>query len=192
VEHSALIDPGRSALVLIDLQRGTLARTWAPHSSETVLANSLLLTNAVQAAGGCVVFVRVEFEPSGKDRVSVPVDFEPQGPVPDREAAAFPRELAELKPDVVIVKRQWSAFYGTELDLQLRRRNISHIILAGVATNFGVESTAREAWQRNYAVTLVEDACSSLGNWHEFAITTIFPHISKVKSTQQVLSSLKA
>jgi len=185
-------DARRAALVLIDLQQYVLARTWTPHSSETVLLNSVALAKAVRAAGGCTIFVRVDFDAAGRDRLSLPVDFGPPGPIPSPESSGFHSEIAALQPDIVIVKRQWSAFYGTELDLQLRRRNISHIFLVGLATNFGVESTAREAWQGNYSVTLVEDATSSVGNYHEFAVKNIFPHISQVKSTQEVLASLRS
>jgi nicotinamidase-related amidase len=45
-----------------------------------------------------------------------------------------------------VTKHQWGAFYGTDLDVQLRRRGIQTIVLGGVATNIGVESTARQAW----------------------------------------------
>ena len=53
--------------------------------------------------------------------------------------------------DIVITKRQWGAFHGTELDLQLRRRGIRGIVLGGIATNFGVEFTGAPglgAWLR--------------------------------------------
>ena len=59
--------------------------------------------------------------------------------------AEFVSELTPTPSDVVITKRQWGAFYGTELDLQLRRRKIDTIVLCGISTDFGVESTARFA-----------------------------------------------
>jgi len=91
----------------------------------------------------------------------------------------------------VIVKRSWSAFYGTELDLQLRRRGIDTVIITGVATNFGVESTARDAWHHNYAVVIAEDACASRDEaMHHFAINSILPRISRVRSTIDILSGL--
>ncbi|MGO8227374.1 isochorismatase family protein, partial [Rhizobium ruizarguesonis] len=67
----------------------------------------------------------------------------PEGGLP-AAALAVPPEIAALAADVNIVKHHWSAFYGTEMDLQLRRRGIRTVILAGVATNFGVESTIRD------------------------------------------------
>jgi nicotinamidase-related amidase len=63
--------------------------------------------------------------------------------------------------DLQITKRQWGAFYGTELDLQLRRRGIRTIVLGGVATQIGVESTAREAYEHGYELINVRDATAS-------------------------------
>ncbi|MGO9757626.1 MAG: isochorismatase family protein, partial [Roseiarcus sp.] len=92
---------------------------------------------------------------------------------------------------IVITKRQWGAFYGTELDLQLRRRGIGTVVLAGVATNFGVESTAREAWQHNYAVVVAEDAVTSLSEeLHRFSIDKILPRIARVRSTAEIVGAL--
>jgi nicotinamidase-related amidase len=92
--------------------------------------------------------------------------------------------------DILVTKRQWGAFHGTELDLQLRRRGIQTIVLGGVATNMGVESTARQAWEHGYAVVLAEDATSAMSaQMHDFAIGNIFPRISRVvKSADLTLS----
>ena len=90
-----------------------------------------------------------------------------------------------------MTKRQWGAFYGTDLDLQLRRRGVKTIVLCGIATNFGVESTARDAWERNYEIIFAEDAMSSMeAESHHFAITRIFPRLGRVRSTEQVLAEL--
>ena len=93
--------------------------------------------------------------------------------------------------DICITKRQWGAFYGTELDLQLRRRGVRTIVLGGIATNIGVESTARDAWERGYAIILAEDATSGQSaELHKFAIENIFPRISRVtKSTEIAFGS---
>lgn len=58
--------------------------------------------------------------------------------------------LAPQAGDLRIVKRQWGALYGTELDLSLRRRGIEIIVLAGISTNVGAESTARDAFEPGY------------------------------------------
>ena len=89
--------------------------------------------------------------------------------------------------DIVVHKRNWGAFYGTDLDLHLRRRGVTTIVLAGIATNFGVESTARDAWERNYAVVIAEDACTTASaDLHKVAIEVILPRISRIVKTADV------
>ncbi len=89
--------------------------------------------------------------------------------------------------DLTILKRQWGAFTGTELDLQLRRRGVKTIVLAGIATNFGVESTARSAWELGYDLVLVEDACTSLdADLHRIAIDKILPRISRIVTADSI------
>jgi nicotinamidase-related amidase len=91
----------------------------------------------------------------------------------------------------VITKRQWGAFYGTELDLQLRRRGIRTIVIGGIATNFGVESTARDAFERGYEQVFAEDAMSSVSaEAHRFAVSVVFPRIGRVRSTDEILQAL--
>jgi nicotinamidase-related amidase len=83
--------------------------------------------------------------------------------------------------DVLITKRQWGAFHGTELDLQLRRRGVATMVLAGITTNMGVESTARQAWEHGYSVVIAADATSAnSAEMHNFALKFIFSRISRV------------
>ncbi len=92
----------------------------------------------------------------------------------------------------VIGKRQWGAFYGTELDLQLRRRGIDTILLAGISTNIGVESTARDAYERGYEQVFVEDAMTARdAGEHAHTVRLIFPRIGRVRSTADVLAALE-
>ena len=102
-------------------------------------------------------------------------------------------EILALPARVLITKRQQSAFYGTELDLQLRRRGIATVVISGVATNFGVEATARDAHNLNYAVVIAADACSSVApTLHEFAIAKILPRIARVRSSSDIIAALGA
>ncbi len=72
--------------------------------------------------------------------------------------------------DLLITKRQWGAFHGTPLDQLLRRRGIKTIVMGGIATNFGVESTARAAIEQGYAVVFAEDAMTTMSaEMHQFA-----------------------
>ena len=87
---------------------------------------------------------------------------------------------------------QWGAFYGTELDLQLRRRGIDTILLAGISTNVGVESTARDAYERGYEQVFVEDAMAARSpDEHLHTIRTVFARIGRVRLTAEVLAALE-
>lgn len=187
--------PRTTAVVLIDLQKGVLAMPLAPRGAAEIVANAAALARRLGEAGGTVVLVHVAFAGNLIDRLSQPVDLAmalPQGGLPP-DWAEFAPKIAALPADIVITKRQWGAFHGTELDLQLRRRGIATVILAGVATNFGVESTAREAWQNNYAVILAEDACASVSpEHHAFSVDRIMPRIARVRSTAEILAALEA
>jgi nicotinamidase-related amidase len=188
------LDPRTTALVLIDLQKGIVARELTPHTAAKVLENAQRLGRRFNEAGGLVVFVHVTFSADGADRLRQTVDSPtavPLGGFPP-EWAEFAAELSDVRAGVVITKRQWSAFYGTELDLQLRRRGMTTIVLCGIATNFGVEGTARDAWQHGYELVVVEDACASMGQGsHEFSVERILPRLGRVRSTAQVLGALQ-
>lgn len=141
------LDPARTALVLIDLQQGIVAMPLAPRSGDEVVAASKALAARFRAAGAPVVLVRVGWSADGADRP--PRNVDKPAPIPP---GGLPQGWSELvdglaEPgDVHVLKKQWGAFTGTDLDLQLRRRGITTIVLAGIATNFGVESTARHGW----------------------------------------------
>jgi len=114
----------------------------------------------------------------------------PPGGLPEEWSDLAP-EIAALPAAVSITKRQWSAFHGTELDLQLRRRGVRSVVVAGIATNFGVESTARDAWQLGYAVVVAEDACTSLGaDLHDLAIAKTLPRVSRVRQVADIAGAL--
>lgn len=90
----------------------------------------------------------------------------------------------------MIERQQWGGFYGTDLDAQLRRRNISTIVLCGVATGFGVDTTAREAYQHNYQQIFAEDAMGSLSEEEQaYVCTNIFPRMGKLRSTKEILNA---
>lgn len=187
------IDPTITALVLIDLQQSNVARELAPHSAQQVVAHSAQLAEAMRQRGGTVVYVRVLI----KELLPLSADVALSRPA---SAPPLPENATDLVPeagcqegDIVIAKRQWGAFQGTDLEQQLRRRGITTLVLAGIATNFGIESTARAATDLGYAVVFADDAMSSLrADLHEFSIKNIFPFMGKVRSTANLLSSLAA
>jgi nicotinamidase-related amidase len=190
---SLTIDPRKTALVLIDLQQGIVGRPCAPRSGPDVVGNAERLAERFRALGATVVLVHVTFHPDFKDFLSPPADA-----ATPFNVSALPPSWSDIVPelgpkpgDLLIAKRQWGAFYGTELDLQLRRRGVGTIVLGGISTNIGVESTARSAYEHGYAQVLVEDAmASSTAEMHAFAVKNIFPRLGQVRSTAEVLAAL--
>ena len=185
------IDPATTALVVIDLQKGIVSFPAAPHETAKVVANAALLAAAFRAKGAPVFLVRVTPSSDKKDALAPETDSAPlaRGNMPAEWADIVP-ELGPEPNDFVITKRQWGAFYGTELDLQLRRRGIRTIVLCGIATSIGVESTARDAYERGYRQIFAEDAMASRSAAeHEHAITRIFPRLGRVRGADEILAA---
>ncbi|MGV7209829.1 isochorismatase family protein [Oxalobacteraceae bacterium A2-2] len=185
------LDPASTALVLIDLQHSNVARQLAPHSAQDVVQRGAALASAMREAGGAVVYVRVLVN----ELLSLPSDVrvgrDPSAPPLPPQAWELAPEAGWREGDIVIAKRQWGAFHGTGLDQLLRRRGVRTIILGGIATNFGVESTARAATDLGYALLFAEDAMSSVSaELHEFAVRKLFPILGKVRTTEQLLELL--
>ncbi len=188
------IDPATTALVLIDLQKGIVAMPTAPYTSTEVISNSNLLLDAFHQHKAPAVIVRVAFNSDRSDALRPQVD-EPltssANPLPE-DWSTIVAELKSDKNDIFITKHQWGAFYGTELDLQLRRRGIKTIVIGGIATNYGVESTARDGYERGYQMIFAVNAMASrTATDHEFAVTRIFPRIGLVRTTDEILKALK-
>jgi nicotinamidase-related amidase len=186
------LDAATTALVLIDLQQGIVPYAKAPYDGAAVLANAAPLAQAFRAAKSPVVLVKVGFSADGGDALKSLVDApNPPGAPPANWMDDTP-ELPSRPGDIHIVKRQWGAFHGTELDLQLRRRGIRTIVLAGIATSIGVESTARFAWELGYDIVFAEDATSGPdAAMHANSFEKVFPRIGRVRKTADVLAALK-
>jgi nicotinamidase-related amidase len=189
------LEAATTALVVIDLQRGIAESPSAPHPAAEVVARAAMLARAFRAGGGTVVLVHVVRSADGKGGLKPITDSPPAWGA----GRAMPPDWADIVPDlgpeagdVVIVKRQWGAFYGTDLDLQLRRRGIDTIVLCGISTSHGVESTARDAYERGYQQIFVEDAMAARdAEDHRHTVGSILPRIGRVRSTEDVLAALR-
>ena len=182
------LDPQSTALVLIDLQKGILGHTLAPTTADELLARGQALAERFRAAKATVVLVNVAFSADGGDMLRQRVDEAPAMP-----AGGFPAGWSEFPPglmqpgDLLITKRQWSAFHGTELDLQLRRRGIRSIVLGGVSTQIGVESTARQAYEHGYELLIVKDATtSSVAEGHAMSMKHVLPRIARLVRSDDI------
>lgn len=191
--QSLQIDPEHTALVVIDLQMGIVAGATEPHAPAAVVAQAARLADACRARGAFVVLVRVDVAPDRRDALRPIVDAPTpwtQGDRPHGHADIVP-ELGPKDGDHVVTKRQWGAFYGTDLDLQLRRRGIDTIILCGISTSIGVESTARSAFEHGYQQIFAEDAMAAReAVEHQHALTHVFNRMGRVRSTGEILDAL--
>jgi nicotinamidase-related amidase len=183
------LDP-RTALVVIDLQKGVAHRLPA-HPAPPVVANAARLTAAFRNAALPVVLVNVAFSPDRADQLTPRADaVQPVGELPADFADLIP-ELDVQPGDIAITKHQWGAFYGTELDLQLRRRHVTGIVLCGISTSIGVESTARAAAERGYQIAFAADAMYDFKEIsHNHSVEHIFPRIGQVRTTQEIISAI--
>jgi nicotinamidase-related amidase len=164
------LDPARTALVLVDLMDRIVALPLEPHKGTDVLAAAETLADAFRSAGAPVVRVRVE-RPG--------VTEQPPG---SGLVAGLPRP-----GDVEVVKRTVGAFQGTGLDDELRGRGVTTVVFGGIATNLGVESTARAAADLGYDLVFVEDAMTALTRAeHEASVRLDFPRLGTVVRAAEV------
>ncbi|WP_405621660.1 isochorismatase family protein [Streptomyces sp. NBC_00076] len=164
------LDPARTALVLVDLMERIVALPLEPRKGTEVLAVGAELAATFRARGAHVVVVRVE-------RPGVPEQPPGSGLVPG---------LAQ-KGDVEMVKRTIGAFHGTGLDERLRELGVSTLVFGGIATNLGVESTARAASDLGYDLVFVEDAMAALtAAEHEASVRLDFPRLGTVVTAAEV------
>jgi nicotinamidase-related amidase len=185
------LDP-KTALVLIDLQNGIVGQPLVPHSGTETVARGRELAEAFREHGLQVILVNVSF---AKDFADVPPGRTDEGgmggELPPAGWDHIVPELDAQECDLRVTKHNWSAFHGTDLDTQLRRRGVTQIVLAGIRTSIGVESTAREAFAHGYHVTLATDAMadSSLP-MHENSVERVFPRLGERGTTAEIIELL--
>ena len=176
----------KTALVIVDLQQGILAFPMA-HPTAPLVDKARRLAAAFREKEMPVVLVNVTAtQPPGR------TDAGPIGFSPPANWLTLATELESQATDICVTKQQWGSFYGTALDLELRRRGITQLVLCGIATSIGVESTAREAYERGYNVTLVVDAMTDVSvEAHENAIARIFPRLGETTTTDALAARLR-
>jgi nicotinamidase-related amidase len=178
------IDP-RSALVVIDLQKGVVSLPTAPHAADTIVERSARLAQAYRKRGLPVVLVNVAGRAPGR------TDEEPRQFTPPADWSELVPELDRQPDDVLVTKQRWGAFLGTTLDAELKQRGVTQLVFTGIATSIGVESSARSAYDLGYHVVLVTDAMTDLNaDAHRRSIETVFPRMGEIATTDDVLARL--
>ncbi len=173
-----------SALVVIDLQKGIVSIP-AVHPIGEVIKRTASLARAFRKKGLPVVLVNVDGAAPGRTEA-----VRPKSP----RSADWADLVPELEPqpeDYRITKQRWGAFLGTDLDARLRQRGVTQIVLTGVATSAGVESTARSAYDLGYNVTLVVDAMTDRDAVaHQNSVEKVFPRLGETAMAADVLRRL--
>jgi nicotinamidase-related amidase len=178
-----VLDP-RTALIVVDLQKGVAAMAGA-HPMAGIVERSAVLAAAFRAKGLPVVLVNVDAVAPGRTQQARPI-------------SAFPPEFAELLPELnrqpsdhLVTKRTWGAFTGTDLEAYLKGEGVTQVVVTGVATSAGVESTARFAHELGFNVTLAVDAMTDMSaEAHENSVTRIFPRMGETGTTDEILALL--
>ena len=179
------IDP-RPALVLIDLQKGIVS-SHHDGSVDAVVEQAATLAAAFRQRALPVVLVNVTGPAPGRTEAgwSGGASTLPAG------WADIVDELAAQPEDHLITKRRRSAFHGTGLDTLLRDLGVTQIVLAGLSTSAGVESTARSASDHGYHVVLVTDAMTDNdADAHHNSVARIFPRLGETATTAEILDRL--
>ncbi|TWB96256.1 nicotinamidase-related amidase [Bradyrhizobium macuxiense] len=174
-----------TALIVVDLQAG-LAGAPFVHPFGDVVARACALITAFRRCGLPIVLVNVDGTAPG--RTERP---RPGGAFPDGWTDLLP-ELDPQPADIVVTKRTWGAFASTDIENQLRARGVTHVVIVGVATGTGVESTARQAFEAGFNVTLAIDAMTDARpNAHDYSIEHVFPRLGETGSTQEIIDLLE-
>jgi nicotinamidase-related amidase len=179
------LDP-KTALVVIDLQRGIVALPTV-HPTTEVVARAAALADAFRRRGLPVVLVTVSGPPAGRTERRSNVAQLPAG------WAELVPEMNRQPTDHAVTKRTWGAFTDTGLEEYLKNRGVTQVVIAGVATSIGVESTARQAHELGINVTLAVDAMTDRDpDAHANSVTRIFPRLGETGTAQEIIALLDA
>ena len=188
------LDLSTTALVLIDLENDIVTRPHlAPYTGPEVVERCATLAAAMRTAGAPIAYVHVLLHETEQHIVDRPTSAPSATPPPPDASNLVPEAGFQPGTDILIAKRGRGAFHGTALDQLLRRRGVRTIVIAGIATNIGVESTARAAADIGYNLVFASDAMTTMGaELHSFALEKIFPMFGRVRTTDEILAAIKA
>jgi nicotinamidase-related amidase len=180
-----MLDP-IAALIVVDLQKGIAGSTFA-HPIAGVISRPRALIKAFRRQELPVVLVNVAGRAPGRTEQPPRVQTLPEG-----WTDLIP-ELDWQSGDVVVTKRTWGAFASTDLETQLKAKGVTQVVITGVATGTGVESTARQAYECGFNVTLAVDAMTDARfEAHACSLTNVFPRLGETGTTQQIIDVLEA
>ncbi len=177
------LDPN-TALIVIDLQKGILAYPTV-HPSHDIARRAGELAAAFRRRKLQVVLVNVAGGAPGRVEQQRKLDQLPA------DWAELASELDRQPQDHLLTKRTWGAFTHSGLEDYLKKAGVTQVVIAGISTSIGVESTARQAYEAGFNVTLAVDAMTDTNaDAHENSITRIFPRLGETGTTDQIIALL--
>ena len=174
-----------TALLVVDLQKGIVGMP-VVHAIADVIDRARRLAGAFRQHGLPVVLINVDGVAPGRTEQ------------PRRDLTTFPEGWTDLTPeldrqpgDIVVTKRTWGAFASTDLELRLKAKGVTQVVVLGVATGTGVESTARQAYEAGFNVTLAVDAMTDMrAEAHNYSLANIFPRLGESGSADEIIALL--
>jgi nicotinamidase-related amidase len=175
-----VIDP-KIALIVIDLQKGLVSLPTV-HPVGDIVKNACALAEAFRRRHLPVVLVNVDGSAPGRTERA-------------RRAADFPPGWTDLLPELnrqpqdhLVTKRTWGAFANTGLEAHLKSHGVTQVVISGVSTSAGVESTARHASELGFNVVLAVDAMTDMdADAHDNSVTRIFPKLGETGMTTEII-----
>jgi nicotinamidase-related amidase len=176
------------ALVVIDLQKGLMTIPTV-HPIEQVVDRAARLAGAFRQHLLPVILVNATGRAPGRTEADRTRNSDSTPPPADW--ADLVDELDVQPEDHLVTKQRWGAFHDTSLDARLRELGVTQVVLAGVSTSAGVESTARSAYEHGYNVVLATDAMTDRDPAaHENSVERIFPKLGETATTDEILGFL--
>jgi nicotinamidase-related amidase len=174
----------KTALVVIDLQKGIVGLPTV-HAIGEVLRRASALAEAFRRKGLPVVLVNVDGGAPGRTEQAPRIREFPAG------WTDLVAELDQQPGDHTVTKRTWGAFTNTGLAGHLKGLGVTQVVIVGVATSVGVESTARQAHEFGFNVMLAVDAMTDMkADAHINSITRIFPRLGETGTTEEIIALL--
>jgi len=175
------LDPS-TALIVVDLQKGIVGLPLA-HAAADVVANSRRLADSFRGRGLPVVLVNVDGAAPGRTEQG-----RPNLPAGSGWAEIVP-ELGAQPGDILVTKTSWGAFATTDLEQRLKALGVTQVVVTGIATSVGVESTARQAYEQGFNVTLAIDAMTDRSaEAHDHSVETVFPRLGERGTTDEIIA----
>ena len=195
------MQPLKTALIVVDVQndfchdQGAFSKRKADLSqAQKILPSLRSLIEKCRKSKVPIIFIRTFHSvwtnsPSWLGRMGGTAEK-----IPVCRPNSWGAEFYEVKPeegDYIVTKHRYSAFVGTDLALVLRSRGIETILVTGVVTNVCVETTARDGFNHDFNVVLVEDCCGAFSpDEHAATLKNISQYFGTVANSKAIMEIL--